>query len=83
MQKLVALASAIKALFTKTTVDSLIADVEQRAAHLTVVAGAKALEQRIHQDEIDARTALKVAAQKEETRARAIAAKFRALISAV
>lgn len=83
MQKLIALGAAIKALFTKTTVDSLIADVEQRAAHLTVVAEAKALEQRVHQDVIEARTALKAAALKEENRARAIAAKFRALISAV
>ena len=108
MQKFTALWSAVKALFSKSTIDSLISDVEQRVTHLTVVADAKAVEQKVHQDAINARLLLlnaaktdaKAVEQKmhqdainarllllnaaktEETRARVIAAKFSALISA-
>lgn len=81
MQKFAALWAAVKALFSKSTVDSLISDVEQRVTHLTVVADAKAVEQKVHAEALAARQRLYDAASREEARARAIAAKFKALIS--
>jgi hypothetical protein len=81
--KLKAVGTALAALFSKATVDSLISDVEQRVEHLALLADAKATEQKVHQDFIAARVRLLDAAKTEETRARVIAAKFKALISSI
>lgn len=70
----------IKSFFTKS-VDSIVADISDRVEQLHVVADAKALEAKLHDEEVAARTFLRDLATKEVARAKAIAAKFEALIS--
>ena len=68
--------------FFASSVDGLVADIEARVAKLQIVADAHKAEAAVHQKVIEERQALVAFAQKEEQRARVIAAKFQALISA-
>lgn len=67
--------------YLASSVDGLVADIEARVAKLHVVADAHAAESALHQKVIAEKQVLVAFAQKEEQRARAIAAKFKALIS--
>lgn len=67
--------------FFASSVDGLVADIETRVAKLHVVADIRNAEAMVHQKVIAERQELAAVALKEEQRARAIAAKFKALIS--
>lgn len=67
--------------FFASSVDGLVADIEARVAKLNVVADAHKVEADLHAKVIAEKQKLVEFAQKEEARARAIAAKFKALIS--
>jgi hypothetical protein len=77
----VSMFSKIRSFFA-SSVDSLVADIEARVAKLQIVADAHKAEAEVHQKVIEERQALVAFVQKEEARARIIAAKFQALISA-
>lgn len=72
--------SKIRSFFV-SSVDGLVADIETRVAKLHVVADLHKAEAELQQKVIAEKQALVAFAQKEEARARAIAAKFKALIS--
>lgn len=70
----------IKSWFTKS-VDSIIADIVQKVEHLHIVAEAHAAEQAAQQAIIDEAAKAKAFAQKEYSRAKAIADRLTALVN--
>ncbi len=69
------------ALFSKQTVNSIIADIVQKIEHLHVVAEAEALAAEVHDAVVAERKKLGDAARAEAARAKTIAEKLRALVS--
>jgi hypothetical protein len=71
----------LKSLFSRKTVDSIIADITAKIEHLHVVAEAHAEAAKIHSEVIAERSKLIVEANTEFDRAKAIAGKLTALVS--
>lgn len=70
----------LKSLFAPT-VDSIVADIAAKAAKLHIIADIKAVEAETHAREIAVRATLQRDALNVVVRAKAVAAKFEALVS--
>lgn len=70
-------------LFSKVelTVESIVADIQSKVAQLHIVAEAKSLEAKAHDEVVALRQEASKVATEVATKAKSIAAKFEALIS--